>query len=264
MKSRIVFLCIAAFSCLAIFAAEPMTNKPVLLYTRYFNAPGENRYLPTGNFKDVLARLRTEFEVRADSEPITKKSLADVNVLLIANPDDKADGTNVPPHHVSKKDIKTITSFVERGGGLILMGNQNAHNVEVNDVNKLLAEFGLQLTNLYTDIKLLPLPKETPVIGGLRWGYYTGNLVLIETNHPAKPRSLITNDLTLKPLNGKRDQAGSLLAVAEPGLGHVVVATDCGWITDEALEGKAIDGVAIKDDDNWEIFRRLAHWAGGR
>jgi hypothetical protein len=264
MKSRIVFLCLAAFSCLNFFAAEPMTGKPVLLYSLYFEAPGENRYLPDGKFKDVMAQLRTEFEVRISSEPLTAKTLADVNVLLIANPNDKAHGTNPPPHHVSKKDIKTISNFVERGGGLILMSNQDGHNDEVEDVNKLLVKYGLQLTNLYTDIKLLTVPKETPVIGGLRWGFYTGNLILIETNHPAEPRSLITNDPSQKLLGGKRDQAGSLLAVAESGHGRVVVATDCGWITNEALEGKAIDGVAIKDDDNWEIFRRLAHWAGGR
>ena len=47
-------------------------------------------------------------------------------------------------------------------------------------MNKLLGQFGLQFTNLYTDAKLLPLPKGTPTIGGLRWGYYSGNLVLIE------------------------------------------------------------------------------------
>jgi hypothetical protein len=264
MKSPTVFLCIVAFSCLNIFAAEPATNKPVLLYTRYFNAPGENRYLPNGNFKDVLAKLQTEFEIRTNSEPITKKSLADVNVLLIANPDDKADGKNPPPHHISKADAKVISEFVERGGGFILMGNQEGHNVEVNDVNKLLARFGLQLTNLYTDIKLINVPQETPVIGGLRWGYFTGDLVLIQTNHPAHPRTLVDNDSSATLGKGKRNQTGSLLAVAEPGRGRVVVATDCGWITDEALEGKSIDGVAIKDDDDWEMMQRLALWADGK
>jgi hypothetical protein len=264
MKPRIVFLCLAALSGLNIFAAEPATKKPVLLYTRYFNAPGENRYLPAGNFKDVLAKLKTEFEVRANDEPITKKSLAGVNVLLIANPDDKAAGTNRPPHHISSADAKVISQFVERGGGFILMGNQEGHNVETNNVNKLLGRFGLQLTNLYTDMKLIAAPKETPIVGGLRWGYFTGDLVLIQAKHPAKPRTLIDNDLNAPLLHGSRNQTGSLLAVAEPGKGRVVLGTDCGWITDEALEGKPIDGVVIKDHDNWEMFRRLTLWASGR
>jgi hypothetical protein len=266
MKSRALLLCVVAFvfnSALQVGAAEPVAKKPVLLYTRYFNAPGEARYQPDGNYKDVLARLRTEFDVRANGEPLTRQSLADVNVLLIANPSEAAAGTNPPPHHISATDAETIASFVERGGGFIVMGNQENHNLDINEPNKLLARFGLQFTNLYTDVKSLAVPKETPVIGGLRWGYYTGNLVVIEKNHPAKPRSLISNDLT-PPLNGPRNQAGSLLAVAEPGRGRVAVVTDCGWLTDEVLAGKGVGGVVVKDDNNWEICRRLTLWASGR
>jgi len=54
-----------------------------------------------------------------------------------------------------------------------------------------------------------------------------------------------------------------LLASAEPGRGHVVVVTDAGWISNDALSEKGIGGVSIKDEDNWEIFRRLAHWCAG-
>jgi len=131
------------------------------------------------------------------------------------------------------------------------------------DLNQLLFRFGLQFTNLYTDVKKLMLPRETPVIGGLRWGYYTGNLVLTTPDHSAKPRPLVVNDLTQKPLNGSRDTPGALLAVAEPGRGRVAVVTDAGWISNDALSEKGIGGVAIKGQDNWEIFRRLAHWAAG-
>ena len=35
-------------------AADP---KPVFLYSRHFNAPGENRHLPNGNFQDLLERV---------------------------------------------------------------------------------------------------------------------------------------------------------------------------------------------------------------
>jgi hypothetical protein len=54
-----------------------------------------------------------------------------------------------------------------------------------------------------------------------------------------------------------------LLATAEPGKGRVVVVTDAGWITDDALSGKGIGGVAITEHDNWEIFLRLSTWAAG-
>src|SRR5207249_682618 len=60
--------------------------KPVLLYSRYYNAEGENRYAPDGVYKDVLDRLRREFDVRIHNEPLTTRTLAGVNLLLIANP----------------------------------------------------------------------------------------------------------------------------------------------------------------------------------
>jgi len=141
------------------------------------------------------------------------------------------------------------------------MGNQENHNLEIEDTNKLLSRFGIQFTNLYTDAKKLIIPEPVPIIGGLRWAYYTGNLLVLEAGHRAKPRPLVTNDLKQKPLKGSRDQEGVLLATAEPGRGRVIVVTDAGWITDAAFNEKGIGDVAIKGQDNWEIFRRLAGWA---
>ena len=37
--------------------------------------------------------------------------------------------------------------------------------------------------------------------------------------------------------------------------------TDAGWISNDALSGKGIGGVAITEQDNMEIFLRLANWA---
>jgi len=237
--------------------------KPVFLYSRYFNAPGESRYQPDGNYKDLLQRLAQDFEVRANDQPLTAASLAGVSVVLVSNPSDKAAGTNAPPHHFAAHDIAVLTDFVKRGGGLIVMGNQEGHNLEIEDTNKLLRQFGLQFTNLYTDAKLLPLPQATPVIGGLRWAYYTGNQVAIEPSHAAKPRALVMNDLGVKPAKGPRDEAGALLAVAEPGRGRVIVVTDAGWVADFALNEKGVADLVLKGQDNWEIFHRLARWAAG-
>jgi hypothetical protein len=128
-------------------------------------------------------------------------------------------------------------------------------------MNVLLKKFGMQFTNLYTDAKLLPVPRNQPVIGGLSWAYYTGNLVLLDTNHLAKPHALVLNDLNIKPPKGERDQAGPLMAAARPGKGHVIVVTDAGWLTSDVFDDKGIGGVVLKPHDNYEIFRRLAHWA---
>jgi hypothetical protein len=267
MKSLPLRRALAAASFLAASAAllfgadSAPAKKPVLLYSRYFNAEGEKRYLPDGTYKAILEKARDAFEVRVSNEPLNRQTLAGVNVVLIANPSDKANGQNPPPHHFSDTDIRELTRFVENGGGFVIMGNQENHNLETEDTNKLLAHFGMQFTNLYTDAKKLVLPATAPVIGGLRWAYYTGNLVLLDSNHRAKPRPLAQNDLTQKPPKGTRDQEGVLMGASEPGKGRVIVVTDSGWLTDDALSEKGIGDVAIKGQDNWEIFRRLVLWA---
>jgi hypothetical protein len=235
-------------------------SKPVFLYSRNFNAKGEQRYLPDGNYKDLLQRLSRDFEVRVHDKPLTREMLAGVNVVLIANPSEKAVGNNPPPHHVDAQDIKTLTQFVRAGGALIVMGNQENHNLEVYDMNQLLKNFGLEFTNLYTDAKLLPVPETTPIIGGLKWGYYTGNLIRIDPRNEARPRALVNNDLSIKPPKGSRNQKGPLMAVAEPDKGRVLLVTDSGWLADWAFDEKGVGDVALKGQDNWEIFHRLALW----
>ena len=257
-----VAIAVSFAQCVPGSAAENIA-RPVLLYIRHYNAEGETRYLPDGTFKDVLGRLRGHFEIRIHSQPLTAKTLDGVNLLLIANPSDKAVGNNPRPPHFAPADIAAITRYVRDGGGIILMGNQENHNLEIEDTNKLLANFGLQFTNLYTDAKKLVLPGTTPLLGGLTWAYYTGNLVAMESSHAAKPHPIVLNDLTQKPLGGPRDQSGALIAASTPGLGRVTVITDSGWITDDALSGKGIGTVAIKEHDNWEIFLRLANWTAG-
>ena len=98
------------------------------------------------------------------------------------------------------------------------------------------------------------------MVGGMRWAYYTGNQLLIDKSNKARPAAIVINDLAQKPEKGERDAPGVLMASATPGKGRVLVITDSGWITDTALNGEGIGGVAIKDQDNWEIFRKLALW----
>ena len=116
----------------------------------------------------------------------------------------------------------------------------------------------------YTDAKKLVIPASAPIIGGLRWVYYTGNTIVIEAGHAAKPRALVSNDLTQKPAKGPRDAEGVLMAIAEPGKGRVMISTDCGWLTDSIFNGKGIGGVYIAEHDNLEIFVRLLNWAAGK
>lgn len=257
--SLLVWVVFLGLSALSPASAQP--GKPVFLYSRYYNAVGENRYTVEGSFKDLFQRLGQDFLVRTHSQPLTKDTLKDVNVVLIANPSDKAFGTNVAPPHMTEKDRETLARFVRRGGGLIITYNQEDHNLELEETNKLIWQFGIHTTNVYTDGKLLRLSSETPIIGGLRWAYFTGDQLVLAKTHAANPRALVMNDLTQKPLKGTRDAEGCLMAIAEPGKGRVVVSTDSGWLNAAAFNGELNAGLLMPEQDNWEIFRRLALWA---
>jgi hypothetical protein len=261
MKASRFLVSLLALLCFSLPAlAAP---KPVLLYSRTWNAEGETRYQPDGSYSKILAKLREEFEVRVSAGPVTAETLTGVNVVVIANPSDKAVGDHPAPRHLVETDRTLLTQFIQQGGGLILMGNQENHNLETVETNRLLAGFGMKWEDRYTDIKGLTLSPGTPVIGGLKWGYYSGNTLVLDAAHPAKPQALVTNDLTISTLGGTRNEAGVLLATATPGKGRVVAVTDAGWIGNSVLEGKGIAGFVVPGAQNVEIFRRLAHWAAG-
>lgn len=86
--------------------------------------------------------------------------------------------------------MATLRKLAEQDGGLIIMDNQENHNLQCVNLNKLLARFGLEFSTRFTDSKHIVVPKEAPVIGGLAWGYYAGNLVaLTRVTPPSRVRS---------------------------------------------------------------------------
>lgn len=268
LTSLRVFLAALAFNflltgCGSEDSSPDSSAKPVLLYSNYYNAEGENRYPADGVFSQIMKQLAEDFEVRVHAEPLTAETLSDVKVLLIANPNDKAVEGFPPPPHMSDKDIDTLTRFVENGGGLITTHNQENHNLETVAMNRLLARFGMQITDDYTDAKAIRIPKDAPIIGGLLWAYIIGDSIQIDPSHPANPFAVVTNDLSQKPLVGPRDAEGILLAGANPGKGRVLVITDTGWLINAALNGEEAGGVVIREHDNYEIARRLTRWAAG-
>ncbi len=239
-------------------------EKPILLYSRYFNAQGENRYTADGTFKDILKLLEDKFVVRVNAESLNAQTLQGVAVVLIANPSDKAFGDNPAPPHCSAEDVINLVNYVEGGGGFIVMGNQEKHNYETKDMNVLLEKFGMQFVDKYTDAKQLIIPESAPIIGGKKWAYYTGNQIVLQTEHKANPQPIVVNDLAQKALGGPRDEPGVLMSMSTPGKGHVVLVTDSGWVITSALSGKGIGKVAITEHDNVEICTQICLWAAGK
>jgi hypothetical protein len=257
--TRILF---AVLLSLLIATFANGADKPVFLYSQHFTAPGENRYTADGNYRQILEALEEEFAVKV-SDKLDAATLSSAKVMLISNPNDKPHGTNAAPNHIEGQRAIDLYNWVTRGGGLILMGNQENHNLETRQVNQFLRLIGLKWAPVHTDAKRLLLPENLPILGGLTWAYYTGNQVEVTAGHPAKARCLVENDLE-QPTAGKpRDAEGCLLGIAEVGKGRIVLVTDAGWIANWALNDKGVGGVAIEDHDNQEIFMRLAKWAAG-
>lgn len=238
-------------------------SRPRVLYSRYFNAEGESRYLPDGSYRKILADLGAPFSVTVNAEAPSASSLAGVDVVWISNPSAEAVEGNTAPPRFGPEAIAALREYVYGGGGLILMGNQEDHNLETETTNALLGHFGLAWRDRYTDAKALKLSVDVPIIGGHTWAYYTGNLIELAADHPARPRCVVVNDLSQAPEAGDRDQEGCLLAVAEPGKGRVVLVTDSGWINNSVLEGQGLGGVVLKDHANGEIMESLLWWAAG-
>lgn len=86
--------------------------------------------------------------------------------------------------------MATLRKLAEQDGGLIIMGNQENHNLQCVNLNKLLTRFSLEFSTRFTDSKHIVVPKEAPIIGGLAWGYYAGNQVtLTRVTPPSHIRS---------------------------------------------------------------------------
>ncbi|HMO66165.1 MAG TPA: hypothetical protein PKE47_13240 [Verrucomicrobiota bacterium] len=261
MKPLLLLLVLAASAVAALAAA-----RPVLWYCLHYQAPGENRYPADGAYSEAMKVLARDFEVRVSAARPSRATLRGVAVVLISNPNEAAHGTNRPPAHVGPEDGRALERFVRRGGGLVVFGNQENHNLETENLNRhLLGRFGLRFSDLgFQDGKRYTLPANAPFGAGLRWAYYIGNHVVFAADHPDAPRPVLMNDPDRPALNGPRNGPGTLLAVAMPGQGRVVVATDAGWLGNAALLDQGVGGgFVIRDHDNAALAREMFRWAAG-
>ncbi len=95
----------------------------------------------------ALAERDFVVEVNAES-PLTEEALAGAGVLVIAHPSEptweRTTGTGSP--RLGTDELDAIEAFVARGGGLIVLG-ETEQDKYGNNLNELLARFGLHLEN---------------------------------------------------------------------------------------------------------------------
>jgi hypothetical protein len=124
--------------------SEAWTIRPELARAMQPVHPGDASYA------HAAARLeQRDFAVRANVEqPLLADTLAQTDVLVIAHPSEpeweRTTGTGSP--RLSEAEIDAIEAYVETGGGLIVLG-ETEQDKYGNNLNELLARFGLRLAN---------------------------------------------------------------------------------------------------------------------
>ena len=107
------------------------------------NHPADSSYA-----RAAQALAERDFTLERNLGPITAESLGDADVLVIAHPSDakweRTTGAGDP--RLSADEIAAIREFVRNGGGLIVMG-ETEQDKYGNNVNMLLAEFGIAIDN---------------------------------------------------------------------------------------------------------------------
>ncbi|HWE34848.1 MAG TPA: DUF6421 family protein [Solirubrobacteraceae bacterium] len=124
--------------------SEAWTIRPELARTMQPAHPGDASYA-----RAAQALSERDFEVRTNADaPLDADTLASCDVLVIAHPSDpkweRTTGAGSP--RLSADELDAIEAFVAGGGGLIVLGETEQEKYG-NNLNELLARFGLELRN---------------------------------------------------------------------------------------------------------------------
>jgi unsaturated rhamnogalacturonyl hydrolase len=159
-----------------------------------------------------------------------KQQLRKAAVYLIVDPDDARE--TATPHFIDKESIRTITSWVRKGGILVLMANDSG-NCEFTHLNELAACFGFRLNEVRRNI---------PGAGNVNMEKATFRVF---PDHPffTGVKAVFIKEICTLTLPKSAEVIFSeggddLIAVIRAGKGKVLVFPDP-WFYNEYLNGEA-------------------------
>lgn len=134
--SCLAFLCLPA-AAQTVVALDGYHNNESKMPDHYqWDGPRNGGFTELGKvLRGLGAELRT---LRA---PIDQASLTGVNLLIIVDPDTPAETDH--PKYIAADEIRAIAAWVERGGNLVLLGNDKG-NAEFEHLNQLAKTFGIE------------------------------------------------------------------------------------------------------------------------
>lgn len=179
------------------------------------------------------------------SEP-TAANLGSADVYIIVDPDTATETPN--PNFISPRDVDVITSWVKRGGVLILMAN-DAGNCDLEHLNLLSARFGVKFNEdslnrvqgTQFEQGRVPVASGNAVLGTAR-SLYLKEISSLTLTAPAAP--VVTQ-------NGK-----VLIATSKLGKGTVFAIGDP-WLYNEYTDGRKLPS----DFENFKAMSDLSRWA---
>jgi unsaturated rhamnogalacturonyl hydrolase len=173
-------------------------------------------------------------------------NLASADIYVIVDPDSEKETKN--PNYIMPKDIDAIYQWVNKGGVLLLLGNDTG-NVEFTHFNQLAAKFGFQfnydsknkVTGSQFDMGSFTIPEGHPIFKTAR-KIYIKEYASQTVKGPARP--VYTDGQTV------------VMSVAKVGKGTVFAVGDP-WFYNEYLDGRKLPA----SFENYKAAEDLVRWA---
>ncbi|MCL6511619.1 MAG: GldG family protein [Anaerolineae bacterium] len=235
------------------YHSEAWSISPEVARQMQPEAPFDSSYAQAAQ---ELARRDFAVARNADS-PLTAELLHQADVLIIAHPSERKweRTTNTNSPRLADDEIAAIRDFVRNGGGLIVLG-ETEQDKYGNNLNDLLAEFGVRVENAtvfdyahYHRVTswILAQPStngvaKTGLLNRVRRAclYRAG---VLSVHGDAQP-VMFTSDVAQPPHR-------PVMAAATYGRGRVVVVADSDWVGDEFFG----------EYDHQQLWLNIIYWA---
>jgi len=237
--------------------SEAWTIRPELAHQMLPAHPGDVSYA-----RAAASLADRDFVVAANTEgPLDTQALRACDLLVIAHPSEPKweRTTGVGSPRLSPRELDAIEAFVRDGGGLVVLGETEQEKYG-NNLNELLARFGLRIENDtvqdYEHNTGAPSWVLAELLGGERG---RGGDLLAHVRSACFYRAS-----TLSASNGARVLARTsstastpgapLIAACEHGAGRVVVLADSDLFGDDCID----------ELDHQALWLNLCYWAARR
>ena len=232
---------------------EAWTVRPELARQMQPAHPGDASYARAAA---ALAERDFVVEVNADG-PLTEETLAGTGVIVIAHPSEptweRTTGTGSP--RLSADELDVVQEFVAHGGGLIVLG-ETEQDKYGNNLNELLARFGLHLENDTVQDYEHYVSAPSWVLADLaRGGRGCGGDLLARVNALCLYRATTISSSNGAAVLARTHESASvpgapLIVAATHGQGRVVVLADSDLFGDDCID----------ELDHRALWLNLVYW----